>query len=177
MDAAREGLKALPPVDSSTDIPVATAEVGDVSTATAELQKVLHEHPNDTLWQYFRGPQIKAAIALANKQPEAAVEALKVSTQYETRNSEIPSLRGQAYLALNQPQAAIAEFHKVIDHPGIEPLTPNFALAHLGIARALSLEGNHAGSRAEYEQFFACWKHADADLPVLGQARLEYAQQ
>ena len=85
-------------------------------------------------------------------------------------------MRGRAYLAAGQPGAASIEFHKVIDHPTLDPRSKDLPLAHLGLARACALQGDKTGARNEYETLFSLWKDADEDLPVLKQARLEYAK-
>ena len=71
---------------------------------------------------------------------------------------------------------AEAEFQRIIDHPGIVLNQPVGALARLGLARAYVLEGERAKALAEYENFFALWKHADTDVPILKQAKAEYAK-
>ena len=65
---------------------------------------------------------------------------------------------------------------KILANPGIDPLSPLYPLAHLGLARAYAMENNQAASRREYEKFFDMWKNADADVPVLKQARAEYSR-
>jgi hypothetical protein len=65
---------------------------------------------------------------------------------------------------------------QILDHTGVEPVSPLYPLAHLGVARAATLNGDPAKSRKEYQDFFALWKDADADLPVLIQAKKEYEQ-
>ncbi|MGB0079612.1 MAG: hypothetical protein WBP87_18780, partial [Candidatus Sulfotelmatobacter sp.] len=92
-------------------------------------------------------------------------------------------LRGQAYLALarvpransENAQSAAAEFQKILDHPGVIVNFPLSALSHLGLARARALSGNVAGARTAYQDFFALWENADPDLPILKQAKGEYA--
>jgi tetratricopeptide (TPR) repeat protein len=86
-------------------------------------------------------------------------------------------MRGRAYSAAGQYALAEAEFRKIIDQPTatLEPLMANLPLAHLGLARALALEGNVAVSRKEYEKVFDLWKDAEPDLPALRLAKAEYA--
>jgi hypothetical protein len=83
-------------------------------------------------------------------------------------------MRGRAFLAAKQFDLAAVEFRKIIDHPTAGIVSANVALAHVGMARARSLAGNIAGSREEYETFFALWKEAEPDVPVLCQAKSEY---
>lgn len=85
-------------------------------------------------------------------------------------------IRGQAYLRQGSGKEAAVEFQKILDHRGIEPLSPLYPLAHVGLARAAALSGDTAMSRKEYQDFFALWKDADADLPILIQAKKEYEQ-
>ena len=84
--------------------------------------------------------------------------------------------RGQAYLMLHNSSCAAAEFQKVIDHPGIVGEFPVGALAHLGVARAYALRGDTAKARSAYQDFLTLWKDADPDVPILQQAKAEYAK-
>jgi predicted Zn-dependent protease len=85
-------------------------------------------------------------------------------------------LRGEAYLQAKQGTAAAAEFQKLLDHRGIVWNCWSGALAHLGLARARAEAGDAAGSRTAYQDFFALWKDADPDIPILQQAKAEYAK-
>ncbi len=84
-------------------------------------------------------------------------------------------MRGLAYLALRQGPQAAAEFQKILDHPDIVISDPIGALARLGLARAFSLSGEIVKARMKYQDFFAVWKDADPDIPILKQAKNEYA--
>jgi hypothetical protein len=85
-------------------------------------------------------------------------------------------LRGEAYLMLHDGSAAAAEFQKFIDHRGVVMNFPWGALARLGLARAYATEGNTAKARAAYQDFLTLWKDADPDIPILQQAKAEYAK-
>jgi tetratricopeptide (TPR) repeat protein len=85
-------------------------------------------------------------------------------------------IRGEIYLRQKSGNEAAAAFQKILDHRGIEPASPLYPLAHLGLARASVLSGDTAKARKEYQDFLAVWKDADADLPVLQQAKDEYAK-
>jgi len=85
-------------------------------------------------------------------------------------------LRGQAYLGRHEGAEAAAEFQKVLDHPGLVGNSPIGALAHLGLGRAYTLAGDKAKARAAYQDFLALWKDADPDIPILNQAKAEYAK-
>ncbi len=79
-------------------------------------------------------------------------------------------------MQLKQSAEAAAEFQKILDRRGYAPLSPLYPLAHLGLARATALTGDTARSRKSYEDFFAVWKEADAELPILRTAKREYDQ-
>ncbi len=85
-------------------------------------------------------------------------------------------LRGEAYLAARQGPAAEVEFQKLLDHPGVVVNEPIGALAHLGLGRAYALAGDNAKAKTAYQDFFALWKNADPDVPILQQAKAEYAE-
>jgi eukaryotic-like serine/threonine-protein kinase len=169
-------LTRLPAINDSTDIPVAWAHVGETSRAAAILKRELDAHPTSTLWQEDLGPQIKAAIALNQHRPEDAIEALKPAFPYDLRSFDVPALRGRAYLVAKQPVLAETEFHKILDHPGIEPLSQNYPLAQLGLARALAQQGKTVEAGFAYKVVIQIWKDADPDLPRLKEAKAEYAK-
>jgi hypothetical protein len=85
-------------------------------------------------------------------------------------------VRGQAFLLLHQGSEAAAEFQKFLDHRGIVVNCPLGALAHLGLARAYALQGDAAKVRAAFQDFFTLWKEADPDIPVLREAKAEFAK-
>jgi predicted Zn-dependent protease len=129
-------------------------------------------------------PMVRAAVAMRRKQPEQAIEALKLAVRHDLYQPLLPYLRGQAYLDANRANEAAAEFRKVIDHQGIHwrfnqalprdtgPLAP---VAQVGLARSLALAGDTAGARKAYQDFLALWKDADPDIPILIQAKKDYA--
>ena len=84
-------------------------------------------------------------------------------------------LRGQAYLQARQGKEAAAEFQKIIDHRGIVLNFPLGAMARLGLVRAYALDGDRAKARVAYDDFLNLWKAADSNIPLLQQARAEYA--
>ena len=85
-------------------------------------------------------------------------------------------VRGQAYLAAHDGSASSAEFQKILDNPGMSLNEPIAALAHLGLARAAALKGDAIGARSYYQEFLQLWKDADSEVPVLKQAKAEYAR-
>ena len=104
------------------------------------------------------------------------MQALAPALPYERRTFDIPYVRGVAYLAAADGAHAAAEFRKILDNPGVESVSVHYPLAHLGLARAYTLQHDLGASRKAYEQFFADWKDADMDMPLLREARAEYAR-
>jgi hypothetical protein len=89
----------------------------------------------------------------------------------------LPSyIRGQAYLKTRQGSEAAAEFQKILDHRGLCMVSPECSLSHLQLGRARAISGDNAGARTAYQDFFALWKDADPDVPVLKEAKAEYAK-
>jgi tetratricopeptide (TPR) repeat protein len=85
-------------------------------------------------------------------------------------------LRGQTYLLVREGQAAATEFQKFLDHRGVVLNFPLGALAHLQLGRSYALSGDTAKAKAAYQDFFTLWKDADPDIPILMQAKAEYAK-
>ena len=125
---------------------------------------------------------VRASVFLHDKKAAQAVEVLSPAARYELGGVNpgfnlIPVyLRGLAYLQLRQGLSAAAEFQKIIDHPGIVGNTVVAPLAYLGLARAYAFAGDAAKSRTAYQDFFALWKDADPEIPILQQAKSEYAK-
>jgi serine/threonine protein kinase/tetratricopeptide (TPR) repeat protein len=173
---------------------LAVALAGDVGQATRLADDLAKRFPQDTLVQLEDLPQIRGAAALQSGNAAKAVEALVAATPYELGQSLWPAyIRGEAYLTLGQGRAAAVEFQKIIDHPGAVQNDPTGALAHLGLARAYVLDAGigHGGGGASpvqpdpaalgkaktaYQDFLALWKDADPDIPILKEAKAEYAR-
>jgi tetratricopeptide (TPR) repeat protein/predicted Ser/Thr protein kinase len=164
------------------------ARTGDSATAeklAAELDK---QFPLDTTVQRYWLPTIRAAVALDRKDPKRAIELLQDMSTIELGEPFLTSMglcpayvRGQAYLMLHDGKAAAAEFQKFIDHYGLVANFPWGTIARLGLARAYALEAAQDPAardkaRAAYRDFLTLWKDADPDVPVLAQAKAEYAK-
>jgi eukaryotic-like serine/threonine-protein kinase len=163
---------------------LASARASDAAQAQKLAESLNKEFPLDTIVQGYWLPSIRAAIEINAKNATRAVQILQTAAPYELGQCEpfqvgmlYPIyLRGQAYLLARQGKEAAAEFQKMIDHRGIVLNFPLGALARLGLARAYSLQGNTAKARAAYQDFLTRWKDADPDIPVLQQAKAEYAK-
>jgi tetratricopeptide (TPR) repeat protein len=149
------------------------AETGDIGFAEAYL--AAHAAPSpDTLLTYVFVPRVQAAVALQRGNASDAIRALEPARPYEMRDYTVPWLRGAAYLKLGQPALAEVEYKKIVDNPGIDPVSATATLGHLGLARAYAMGGKNSQARHEYETLFALWKNADPNLTVLQQARADY---
>ena len=164
---------------------LALASAGDTAGAeklAAELDKTC---PQCTMVQRYWLPTIRAEVALQRKDPNRAIELLKVAIPIELgspTNGTISLslcpvyLRGEAYLMLHDGNRAAAEFQKFIDHRGLVANFPLGALARLGLARAYALQGDKAKAHTAYQDFLTLWKDADPDVPILKEAKAEYAK-
>jgi eukaryotic-like serine/threonine-protein kinase len=162
-----------------TGVAVALAMIGDVSRAQTIVDDLSHRFPDDTLLHQVSIPCVRALIEISRKKPDVAIEVLQAATPYELGGSQFPRpsyLRGLAYLQARRGAEAATEFQKIIDHPGIDPTIPEHSLAKLGLGRAYALSGDTAKAKAAYQDFFALWKDADPDVPILKEARAEYAK-
>jgi len=154
------------------------ALAGDTEHAEKLAAELNKSFPLDTEVQRLGLPTTRAVVALSRNNPAKAVELLGLMSPHELGAPGLVPIyeRGRAYLMLQNGSAAAAEFQKVIDHPGIVQGNPVGALAHLGVARAYALQGDTTKSRAAYQDFLTLWKDADPDVPILQQARAEYAK-
>jgi DNA-binding winged helix-turn-helix (wHTH) protein/tetratricopeptide (TPR) repeat protein len=155
---------------------VGAAEAGEKDLAEKKLKYMLDNGPQDSDVQEIFAPEGRAALAIAAGKPAEAVAAMQPALPYELSDPSVAATLGVAYLAAKQPQPAQREFRLLIDRPFISAISPNVPMAHLGLARALALEGNRDAARQEYETFFSVWKNADPDLPVVVQAHKEYSR-
>lgn len=153
----------------------ALALCGDVTEAEKLADELARRYPKATLENAIYRPVIRAAIELQRGNAKRAVQSLEVVTPYEGACWLMPPyLRGQAYLRKRAGTEAAAEFQKILDHGGWDLYSSWYALAHLGLARAAALTGDRVKSRKAYQDFFALWKDADPDLPILRAAKKEY---
>jgi serine/threonine protein kinase/tetratricopeptide (TPR) repeat protein len=194
--SASEALKLAPGSQGAeSEAALAFAMAGDAARAESLAQGLGKRFPLDTHMQSLWLPAIQAQLALKRKNPTAALDTLQAS--YSIELGQIPFVanmsclypvyvRGEAYLAAGQGNAAAAEFQKIIDHDGIVWNCWTGALAHLGVARANALQSRASqGADAEaarlrafaaYKDFLTLWKDADPDIPILKEAKAEYTK-
>jgi len=155
---------------------LALALAGDTAKAEPLIAELEEKHPKDTLVTQLWLPEIKAAREIRRGNPQAALDLLEPAKRYEPADEFRPqTLRAMAYLKLGQGPQAIAEARKILDHRGEGPLSLLWPLAHLWLARASMLQPDQTQARKSYDEFFAYWKQADSDIPMLIEAKNEYA--
>jgi serine/threonine protein kinase/tetratricopeptide (TPR) repeat protein len=155
------------------------AYCNETGQAQSFIDELLKRYPKDTPNVGVVVPMARAAIEMNRGNYARANEMLGPANRFELGNVAgfwLTYLRGEIYLRQKAGNEAGAAFQKILDHRGIEPMSPLYPLAHLGLARASVLSGDAAKARKEYQDFLAFWKDADADLPVLQQAKDEYAK-
>jgi eukaryotic-like serine/threonine-protein kinase len=163
---------------------IALGLIGDSAQAERLAGELGRNFKDDTIVHSEYLPMIATAIALHGGDGKRAIEALAASAPYELgqTNSVFTFalypvyLRAQANLAAKQGAAAASEFQKILDHSSVVGNAPIGALAHLGLGRAYALAGDTAKSKSAYQDFFALWKNADPEAPILKQAKAEYAK-
>jgi len=197
--SAAESLKLAPASHGAeVEAALAFALAGDAARAESLAQNLGKRFPLDTQMQSLWLPAIQAQLALNRNNPALALKTLQgalpplefgiIAFAANASGSclHLTYLRGEAYLTAGQGRAAAAEFQKILDHTGIVWNCWTGALAHLGKARANALESRAAqGADADaarvraiaaYKEFLALWKDADPDIPILQQAKAEYAK-
>jgi len=195
---AKQEIAAAQTLGGGRDIMVlaalAWARIGDTTRAKSIAEELEKKYPSDTIMRFYWLPTISAAIELDTRNPAQAVIFLEAAEPYELGwppQLPVPTmypvyLRGQAYLAARNGAAAAKDFQKFLDHRGVVLNYPLGALARLRLARAYavqaqSVQGAEADAvrlkaRAAYQDFLTLWKGADPDIPILKQAKAEYAK-
>ena len=157
------------------------------SAASALVSSLEKQYPEDTCVRFSYAPAVRALLALNQGRPAKAIELLTVSKAYELAQTGVslyvhygtlyPTyVRGLAYQQLHKPREAAAEFQRMLDHPGLLLADPIGPAARVQLARALRDAGDTAKAKAAYQAFLALWKDADQEIPLLQQARTEFAR-
>jgi eukaryotic-like serine/threonine-protein kinase len=158
----------------------------DFSQSQALTGDLERRFPEDTSVRFSYAPTLRALSVLNDGERAKAIELLQMAVPNELGAPESSFfgffgalypvyVRGEAYLAVGEGTQATAEFHKIIDHRGIVVSDPVGALARLQLGRAFALSGDKAKAKIAYQDFLTLWKDADPDIPILKQAKTEYA--
>src|SRR5580692_5404913 len=183
--AAADALSLSSKSDIELLVALALARSGDTVQSSVLADKVAAAFDRDTLIQAYWVPAIRATIAIDRDDPQKAIELLSMASEYELGEPvQWPShgtlypvyVRGEAYLRAGDAVQAATEFQKIIDHRGIVANFPLGALARLQLGRAYKLGGDVEKAREAYAAFLVVWLHADSDIPILKQAKAEYAK-
>jgi len=157
------------------------ARLGDSSHAEKQIADLAAQYPDDTILNKAELSVARAGIELHRKKPTVAIEVLEAARPFEMGSGPIAPvdfwplyLRGEAYVDLHDYGKALAEYQKIADHRGFNPTSPLYVLARLGAGRAFALQGDTVKAKAAYQDFFAFWRDADSDIPILKQAKSEY---
>lgn len=164
----------------------ALALSGDFSKSETLANDLETRFPEDTFVRFSYVPMLRALFAVNRGEPSIALEMLQIAAPHDLAipgswsgffgNLYPAYVRGTAYLAGHQAAEAVAEFQKILDHRSIVFSDPVAVAAHLQLARAFALAGEKAEAKRAYGDFLALWKDADPDIPILKQAKLEYAR-
>ncbi|HEX5703013.1 MAG TPA: protein kinase [Pyrinomonadaceae bacterium] len=153
----------------------ALAACGQGAAAQSLMKEMQDAFPRDTLLHNVWIPLIRAQLELARGNTPEAIQQLEATRKYEVYGDYWPQyVRAQAYAKQGNGLQAANEFRYILDHRGWHPLSPLYALARLGYARASAQSGNTAEARKAYQDFFDLWKNADATVPFVAEARQEY---
>ena len=158
------------------------ARAGDTARSQKLIEQQAKQFPTDTLQNSVWLPVARATNLIRANQPGPAVDALEAAAPYEFGSPPAGAVywpmyvRGEAYLRLRNGAKAATEYQKILDHHGVAPNSPLFTLALLGMGRASALQGDSSKAKQAYQDFFAKWKEADPDVPILKDAKAEYAK-
>ncbi len=179
-DWAARALKASPGRAVQADAALGLALAGSAN-ANKIADALNGKFPEDTLIQNGYIPMIRAVLEIHQGNAQGAIDLLQAASPYEFGGygglGVTPDyIRGQGYLVAHDGAGAASEFQKILDHPGVVVNSPIGALAHLGLARAYAMQGDAAKAKLAYQNFLALWAHADPEVPILKEAKAEYAK-
>lgn len=176
MDA--EKALALDPDQINSSGAELLAACGDVAGSEKGLDTALKKDPKGFVLNSLIAPGVRALVALDRHDAQQALTDLQPLAVYALSSSEVGYfyLHGLANLEAKNGKDAAADFQAVLNHRGVNGLDGTYPLSMLGLARARALAGDAAGARTAYQDFFAFWKDADQNIPVLQQAKAEYAR-
>ena len=172
---AAQGLRLARGRASLPRAALALALCGDANQAKGLVDELIKLYPEDTVINSIWVPAIRAAIELQRGNAEHAIEQLQSVSSYEAAAEFWPQyLRGLAYLKLKRVAEAAVEFQKILGNRGQASMSPLYPLAYLGLARAWNVAGDTSKNLEARSDFFAAWKDADSDLPILIEAKREF---
>jgi tetratricopeptide (TPR) repeat protein len=189
---AKKGAMAALELSKGRDVLYAAGLALGLAEDSAESEALAGDlekrFPEDTFVRFTYVPVLRALTALGRGKPADGVERLQIALSYELAVNGLsfvnfylgglhaPYVRGEAFIAAHRYAEAATEFQKILNHRGLVGLDPIGAMAHLQLARAFALSRDNAKAKEAYQDFFTLWKDADPDIPILKQAKAEYAR-
>jgi serine/threonine protein kinase/tetratricopeptide (TPR) repeat protein len=184
--SAKDGVAAALALSSGQNVKtmaaLTLARIGDAVPAKTVADELKKNYPTNTMLKVYWLPTVNAVIELSKHNSSQAIVLLESAAPYELGipgnvSAVYPAyVRGQAYLLVNNGTAAIAEFRKLLDSKGIALNFVTGSLVHLQLGRAYAMQGDTAKAKVAYQDFLTLWKDADPDIPILKQAKAEYAK-
>ncbi len=166
--------------DTRSEAALVLATVGDIQKSSALIAGLQHDVPDNRFIQSLVIPETRAMQELEKNNLAAAISTLEPLRAYEFGTGPRAVgvapvfLRGMIYLKMHDGAKAAVEFQRILDHRGAAGFSEEYPLSHLNLGRAYVLQGDHAKARTAYQDFFAAWKDADPEIPILKTAKAEY---
>jgi serine/threonine protein kinase/tetratricopeptide (TPR) repeat protein len=181
-EVALQALTSSKDRDTRTAAAYLFARAGDATGSQKLIDGLAGEFPTDTMLNSVWLPLARATNQIRADQAGQAVTTLEAAIPYELGGPPTGAVywpmyvRGEAYLHLHDGEKAAAEYQKILDHRGVAPNSPLYSLARLGLGRAYVLQGDTLKAKGAYQDFFGAWKDAGPDVPILKEAKAEYAK-
>ena len=174
--AADAALKEFQTPDVMIQAADVYARCGEDAKARQLVEQAAKQRPNDVFMQSVNAPMVRALLEMNRHAGDKAVALMKPGQAFDRGNTESIDARANALLLAGKPADAAQEFQAILNLRNAFPSDPAMSFAQLGLGRAYAASGDTAKSRTAYQDFFALWKDADPDLPLLKQAKAEYAK-
>jgi eukaryotic-like serine/threonine-protein kinase len=178
-----EAIKGADAALKESQTPTVMLAVADVYARTGEdakarqlVEQAAKQRPDDVFVQSVNAPMVRAVLELNHHAADKALELMKAAQAFDHANTESLYTRGSTLLMAGRGPDAAQQFQAILNLKNASPADPTMSFAQLGLARAYALSGDAAKSRTAYQDFFALWRDADPDIPILKQAKAEYAK-
>jgi serine/threonine protein kinase/Flp pilus assembly protein TadD len=152
------------------------ARLGEEAKARQLVEQAVKQRPDDLFVQSVNAPMVRAVLELNHHAADKALDLMKEGKAFDRANTESLYTRASALLMASRGPDAVQEFQTILNLKNSSPSDPTMSFAQLGLARAYKLSGDPAKARAAYQDFLALWKDADPDIPILKEAKAEYAK-
>jgi len=180
--AVSEALAISDDKDTRLGAAIVLARLGDIAGSEKAVAGLQKDFPDDLMLNSVFLPVVRAINYTEHNKPDEAINELRSAASLDLSSGPYGAAyfsmyyRGGAYLKAHDGVSAQAEFRKILDHQGLDPTNPFYGLASLNLARASVIQNDIAKARTAYQDFLALWKDADPDIPILKEAKAEYAK-